>query len=78
MPSPAARDRFESLLRLPIELWLDETHLRRIRFIDEHRTTTVTFSDFGADVDGLGWSRLPIFRSPNEESSGRSRDTPQR
>lgn len=62
MPSPA-RDRFEELLQLPVELWLDDPHLRRIRFVSEHRTDTLTLDAFGVDTQELDWSRLPTFRS---------------
>lgn len=70
MPSPA-RDRFEDLLALPVEVWLDSMHLRRIRFTDTESSfssaqITLTLSDFGVDLDQLDWSRLPTFRSPAE------------
>ena len=67
LPSPA-RDRVEELLSLPIEVWLDADDLRQIRFVDgdfvQSVTLTVTFSDFGADLDEIDWSRLPTFNTP--------------
>lgn len=58
MASPA-RERYEELLALPVEVWLQDGHLRRLRFVGEPRTDTVTFTDFGVPVDGLDWTRLP-------------------
>jgi len=62
MASPA-RERYEELLALPVEVWLQDGHLRRVRFVAEQRTDTVTFTDFGVPVDGLDWGRLPASRS---------------
>lgn len=70
MPSPA-RDRYDQLLALPIELWIGDGYLRRIRFSADNSTTEVTLSDFGAEVDDLDWTRLPTFRSPNEAAAVR-------
>lgn len=72
MPCPA-RDRFEDLLNLPIEVWLDSMHVRRIRFTDPENAysssvVTLTLSDFGTSLDRLDWSRLPTFRSPTESA----------
>lgn len=75
MPSPA-NDRFEELLQLPLDVWIDDTHLRRIRFDHEHRSETVTFSDFGSDVEGLDWDRLPTFCSPRAERPSKERQRP--
>lgn len=36
-----ARGRFEDLLALPVEVWVDDTHARRVRFSSEHRTETL-------------------------------------
>lgn len=68
MPSPAS-DRFEELLRLPLEVWVDDTHLRRLSFTEDNRTETVTFSDFGSGVEDLDWDRLPTFLSPKAEKA---------
>lgn len=64
-----ARRRFEDLLALPMDVWVDQTHIRRIRFASsqklEHRTETLELWDFGIRVDDLDWTRLPTFRSPD-------------
>lgn len=65
MASPS-QDRFESLYKLSAEVWLDDTHLRQIRFIDWRQTYTLTLSDFGTQTDTSDWTRLPTFRSPSE------------
>ncbi|TWP35320.1 hypothetical protein [Leekyejoonella antrihumi] len=69
MPSPR-RDRLEDLLALPVEVWLDATDLRRIRYTESMPFSTavdaVTLSDFGVDVEDLDWSRIPSYRSPGE------------
>lgn len=62
MPSPA-RNRYEELLQLPVELWLGDDRLRRIRFVSEHRTETLMLDAFGVDIQELDWSRLPTLRS---------------
>lgn len=67
MPSPA-RDRFDDLLALPVEVWVDSTHVRRIRITDTETAhssvvVTLTLREFGVSVDDLDWSRLPTFRS---------------
>ena len=65
-----ARRRFEDLLALPVDVWLDDTHIRRIRFNSnqsgEQRSETLELWDFGARLDDLDWTRLPTFRSPKE------------
>lgn len=58
--------RFEDLLAMPVEVWIDSTHVRRVRFKGEHGVETVELWDFGIPVDGLDWTRLPTFRSPKE------------
>lgn len=76
MPSPKA-ERYEDLLKLPFEIWLDDTGIRRLsytegRSIKEGGTTeivdTVTFSDFGTSIDDLDWDRLPTFRTPDAKA----------
>lgn len=70
LPSPG-RARFDDLLALPIEVWVNATHVRRVRFSDGDasvatRTLTLTLSEFGIEVGQLDWSRLPTFgRSPD-------------
>jgi hypothetical protein len=63
------RARFEDLLALPVEVWLDDAHIRRVRFRFEDRTETLELWDFGLPLDDLDWSRLPTFRSP-ENAAG--------
>lgn len=58
MASPA-RNRYEDLLAPPIEVWLDDGHLRRLRFVGELGTDTLTLTEFGIPAEGLDWSRLP-------------------
>jgi hypothetical protein len=48
---------------LPIELWIDDRYIRRIRVVAERRTWTLELWDFGVDVDDFDWTRLPVFRS---------------
>jgi hypothetical protein len=64
-----SRGRFEDLLSLPIEVWVDESHVRRIRFEHKDQVDTVELWDFGTPMDGLDWTRLPTFRSPEEADS---------
>jgi hypothetical protein len=58
---------FGNLLELPIEVWIDDAHVRRLRFREgaEHAETTtmVELRDFGEPDARLDWSRLPRFRS---------------
>lgn len=61
--------RFEDLLALPVEVCLDEEHVRRVRFRSEHHTETLDLWDFGVPLDDLDWSRLPTFRSPGEAAA---------
>lgn len=72
---------FEELRALPVTVWIDGQHVRRIRF--EHGTmpkhlNTLDLWEFGVPVDDLDWSRLPAFRSPRqgEEPSPDSRGGP--
>lgn len=65
-----ARKRFEDLLALPVDVWVDDTHIRRVRFTSEHptghRSETLELWDFGVQLDDLDWTRLPTFRSPEQ------------
>jgi hypothetical protein len=63
------RGRFEDLLALPVEVCVDDEHVRRVRFRPEHRTETLELWDFGVSLDGLDWTRLPTFRSPGEAAA---------
>jgi hypothetical protein len=56
--------RFENLLALPIHVWLDESHVRRVRRASSDRIETVELWDFGAPLAALDWTRLPTFRTP--------------
>lgn len=60
------RARFEELLALPAEVWLDDTHVRRVRCVSEHTRKTVQFRELGLPLDHFDWTRLPTFRSPAE------------
>ena len=57
---------FEDLLALAVAVWLDDAHIRRVRFASEHSTETLELWDFGTPVDDLDWTRLPTSRSPKE------------
>lgn len=62
MPTPA-EDRFEKLLDLSAQVWLDDSHLRQVSFHTQEATSVMTLSGFGTDVDQLDWSKLPTFAS---------------
>src|SRR3954452_22144868 len=64
-----ALGRFEDLLALPIEVCIDDRHVRRVRYRAEHRTETLELRDFGVALAGLDWTRLPTFRSPEEAAA---------
>ena len=80
MSSPA-QDRYEDLLAIPFEVWIDDADLiRRIVIKTDTETnqdrTTLTLREFDVDIEHLDWTRLPTFRSPEEawKVSDRSRD----
>jgi hypothetical protein len=60
----------EELQALPLDVWLDGSHIRRVRFTSEvgrkQRRETLELWDFGVPLDDLDWTRLPTFRSPDE------------
>ncbi len=60
------RRRFEELSALPVDVWLDESYVRRTRFKFDERTETLDLWDFGVPIGGFDWTRLPTFRSPQE------------
>lgn len=63
-------ERFEELRALPVTVWIDGQHLRRIRFeqvTPARHLTTLDLWEFGVPVENLDWSRLPTFRSPGYE-----------
>ncbi len=67
LPPPQV-DRFEELRALPVAVWIDGQHVRRIRFEQApFRRLTLDLWEFGVPVDELDWSRLPAFRSPGYE-----------
>lgn len=65
--SPAV-ERFEDLQALPVTVWIDGQHIRRIEFqpTGPSQLTALDLWDFGVPVDELDWSRLPTFRSPGD------------
>lgn len=69
MPIPPDTDRYGELLRVPIELWIDDDeHIRRVRQRNELATLTLELTELGA-VPPADWSRLPTFRSPEEAAT---------
>jgi hypothetical protein len=65
---PAVK-RFEELSALPIIVWIDDQHVRRVRFRegDEASSTlTLDLVDLAPAPGELDWERLPTFRSPDE------------
>jgi hypothetical protein len=71
---PPLVERFEDLGALPVTVWIDGQHVRRIRF--EHSVaptyiTTLDLWEFGVQAGDLDWSRLPTFRSPGYEQERR-------
>ena len=74
LPVPIGAARYEDLLRLPLELWLDEDgYIRRLRQGDETATLTLELLELGAEGPA-DWTRLPTFRSP-QEADRRARAT---
>jgi hypothetical protein len=65
--------RFDDLLALPVDVWVDESHIRRIRFSShqriDQRTETLDLGNLGMRLDDLNWTRLPTFRSPDAVSA---------
>ena len=50
-----------------MEVWIDDTHLRRVRFRPErHRTETMELWDIGLTVDEFDWLYLPTFTTPQD------------
>jgi len=67
---PPPVERFEELRALPVTVWIDGQHVRRIRF--QHgpparHLTTLDLWKFGVPASDLDWSLLPTFRSPGYE-----------
>jgi len=66
LPVPIGAARYGDLLRLPLELWLDEDdYIRRLRQGNETATLTLELVELDAEAPA-DWSRLPTFRSPQE------------
>jgi hypothetical protein len=64
---------FEDLLALPVEAWLDDGGLRRVRFSTTRAsggddrpgmTETLELRELGVPVDDLDWTRLPALTRP--------------
>jgi hypothetical protein len=67
---PPPVGRFEDLRALPVTVWIDGQHIRRIRFrrgLPSKVITTLDLWEFGVPTADLDWSRLPTFRSPGYE-----------
>jgi hypothetical protein len=68
--APPPVDRFEDLRALPVTVWIDGQHVRRVRFEQTgpaSASMTLDLWAFGAPAGELDWSRLPTFRSPGYE-----------
>jgi hypothetical protein len=68
--------RFEELLALPVDVWVDDTHVRRVRYEHGFLNETVELWDFDVQPQDLDWTRLPTFRSPNEAAQVAGQHTP--
>lgn len=67
---PPPVDRFEELRAVPVTVWIDGQHVRRVRFErgpPARQVTTLDLWEFGVPTGDLDWSRLPTFRSPGYE-----------
>ena len=65
---PPSVDRFEDLLSLPFTVWIDGTHVRRVRFEEEQpsRSWQIDLWEFGVPTAELDWSRLPRLSAGDE------------
>jgi hypothetical protein len=56
---------------LTLAVWIDDQHIRQVRFEDRVRgsakTLVLELWDFGVSVEGLDWSRLPTFRTEGDD-----------
>jgi hypothetical protein len=63
---PQRRD-FNELRRLALTVWIDEEHVRRIEYREDidnvQSTVTIDLWDYGIDVGGADWTRLPSTAS---------------
>jgi hypothetical protein len=62
-----ARSRFEELLALPVDVWLDGSCVRRVRFAGKAAAETIELWDFGVRIKSLEWTYMPSFRSPGAD-----------
>jgi hypothetical protein len=60
-----ARGSFDDLLSLPVEVWVDDTQVRRVRYEGDGTVETVDLWDFGVRIKALDWTYMPTFRSPH-------------
>ena len=64
---PPTVERFEELLALPLDVWIDGTHVRRVRYGNwiGHGKGALALElwDFGVSTDHLDWSRLPAWQA---------------
>ena len=71
---PPPVERFEELRALPVTVWIDGQHVRRVRFAGgppARHWATLDLWEFGVPVGELDWSRLPTIRSPGYEQERR-------
>jgi hypothetical protein len=72
-----AVDRFERLRALPATVWIDGQYIRRVHFSEVlPRELTLELWDYGVPTDDLNWSRLPTFKSPDENALYAGEQTP--
>ena len=60
-------ERFEELRGLPVTVWIDDVHVRRVRFRQgDAASTTLTLDllEFDQGAGELDWDRLPASGSP--------------
>lgn len=64
-----AVDRFEQLRALAATVWIDGHYIRRVHVSEVlPRELTLELWDYGVSTDDLNWSRLPTFKSPDENA----------
>jgi hypothetical protein len=69
--------RFEQLRALPVTVWIDGDHIRRVEFQDPgSQHLALELWDYGLATDEFDWSRLPTFRSPDENAFYAGEDAP--
>lgn len=58
--------RFEELTALPLTVWIDGEHVRRVRFTEGDvaaSTMTLDLVELDPDMGDLDWDRFPAFRA---------------